>query len=170
MANAVKTIEVLQKSFPVSEQQIQNGLQNVNWHARLQRLNSEDFNLPKTTELYLDGGHNEAAAAAIASQLGSWKQNDNRALYVVLGMMDGKDTARFSKHLEPFADEIYCVNIENEPQSQTAQELQNKIPIAKIAQNYQIALSNLQDSAANARILICGSLYLSGQVLQHASK
>ena len=170
MANALKAVEILQDNFPVSSSHIQNGLQNVKWRARLQKLNPHDFDLSDTIELYLDGGHNVAAGQMLAKQAQNWRKQNDKNLYLVIGMMKGKETNAFVSPLLTLAKNIYCVNIENEPQSQTAQELQAQITDAKTASNFLSAIQDIQTFDPNARILICGSFYLAGQVLQHTIK
>ncbi len=165
----LKTLELIHDQFPIQDAHIIKGFQNTQWRARLQRLDPEQYTLPDTYELYLDGGHNPDAAQALARQAKIWQTADNKNLIIILAMMTGKDTNAFISPLAPFAHKIYVTNIENEPLSQSAQQLHTLIPHAKIAHNYKAALCDIQNTSTSPpRILICGSLYLAGQVLKHS--
>ncbi len=165
LSAAIKTLELIKDQFPVSDDQIKTGLNSVQWPARLQKLESSKFALSPETELFLDGGHNEDAGRALAQQAKQWQEQDSRPLHIITGMMQGKDTAAFLKHLQPFAASFVLVNIEAEPMSQSAQDLLKALPTAQTVDNFREALKTIPQGS---RILICGSLYLAGHVLKHA--
>ncbi len=167
MAACLKVLALLQETFPVNQRQIKTGLETAHWPARLQKLNPVDFGLAESWEIYLDGGHNKDAGKALSAQAALWKE-DGKPLSVILGMMKGKDAEGFLTPLMPFIDHLNIVNIENEPQSQSAKELKRIFPEGQVFDNFQDALHNIKSTQTNAeRILICGSLYLAGQVLSH---
>lgn len=157
-AAALKALELIEDRFPLTPQQIKAGLQNIEWPARLQEIQPN---------IYLDGGHNEDAGRALAQQAAIWKK-DGPPLSVILGMMQGKDAKGFLEPLLPFIDHLYVVNIEDEPQSQNAEELQKVFPQSTACPNYRVALQQARQN--QGRILICGSLYLAGHVLKAAGK
>ena len=157
-AAALKALELIKDQFPVTPEQIETGLQNVDWPARLQEL---------SPGIFLDGGHNEDAGQALAKQAALWKK-DGKPLSVILGMMQGKDAKSFLGPLLPLIDHLCVVNIEDEPQSQSAEDLLKIFPHATARSNYREALK--QTKKAQGRTLICGSLYLAGHVLKAAAK
>jgi dihydrofolate synthase/folylpolyglutamate synthase len=163
IATALHTLTLINKQFPVQNDHINNGLKNIHWPARLQKLDAQHFGLNEQYEIYLDGGHNPAAGKALAAQITSWS---DKPTALILGMMDGKDTNGFAAQILPHADTLYCVNIVDEPKSLSAEELQSQIKQGETANNF-IAAINLAKSRHpdGARILIAGSLYLAGQVL-----
>lgn len=169
LATALKALECLHKDFPLQDNQILSGLKNTRWPARLQKLDPAALNMPAGFEIYLDGGHNADAGNAIAAQCAEWKKN-GKPLFVILGMMDGKDVQGFTAPILPLADKLYTVNIENESQSHTSQSLGALLPTAIPAQNFQTALSSIKNSHKAGRVLICGSLYLAGHVLKALQK
>lgn len=162
-ALAVKTLEVISKDFPVQNTHITTGLQNAYWPARLQNLPAKTYGLNEHWELWLDGGHNEDAGRVLGAQAELWH---DKPLHIILGMMKTKNPQAFLKSLLPQAASIHVVNIEGEPASLPAQELSTLIPSAQSAQNYAAALQNITAKYTSGRILICGSLYLAGHVLQ----
>lgn len=160
---ALTAIEVLQNQFPVSDGHINEGLKNVTWPARFQSLVPSIFGLPTNTKLYLDGGHNKDAANTIADQLKPLKGR----LHLILCMMKHKSPKEFLKPLLPHIDSLTITQIPDEPASLSAAQLKDAvadicdIPLTT-TENYQNALKNTNAD----HILIAGSLYLAGHVLQ----
>lgn len=162
-AIALKTLDVIREDFPLQNDHIQTGLAQTIWPARLQKLSGADYGLAQNWELWLDGGHNEAAGAALAAQAAQWH---DQPLYLVLGMMQHKNPQSFTAPLLPHLNALYVVNIEGEPASMRAANLKTLLPTAIPAQNYGQALQNIAENHPPGRILICGSLYLAGHVLK----
>jgi dihydrofolate synthase/folylpolyglutamate synthase len=152
---------------------IETGLRQVRWPARMQRL--DDGPLPRLlkpgSELWLDGGHNPAGAQAIAQTLAELEERAPKEVSLVAGMMGNKDAARFLEHFRGLARRIVTVPIPGGPEAAHTPEalaaLAKSIGFdAKPAAGVEEALRGLQGAGdAPQRILICGSLYLAGQVL-----
>ncbi len=171
-AQAVACAEALgtRLGLDIPEAALARGLLTVDWPARLQRLAEGPLVgvLPDGWELWLDGGHNPAAGVALATHARRWR---DRPLHLILGMMASKDVAGF---LDPFrarTDKVRCVAIPGEAQSLSAADLAetarrllfDAAPAASVA----AALDDLARGAERpARVLICGSLYLAGDVLR----
>ena len=124
--------------------------------------------LPDGWELWLDGGHNEAAAAALANVLGGWT---DRPVYLVAGMLRTRDPEPYLAALAPFVQKACTVAVPDEDASLTAAELavaSQRVGIeTRPAANVAEAIGLLASGSAG-RILICGSLYLAGSVLADA--
>ena len=83
------------------------GIAGARWPARLQRLHGAlAALLPPDWELWLDGGHNPGAAAALARQLAGWA---DRPAHLVVGMKAGKDPGGFLCPLLPHAASVWAV-------------------------------------------------------------
>ncbi len=141
---------------------------NVKWPARLQRLRSGPLaDAAKSAELWLDGGHNPAAGAALAEAL---TRLPPRPLYLICGMLNTKDVAGYLKPLAQVAESLHAVSIPGETATLSAKDTcaaaQSIGLRAQSAENIDAAIHTIVSKAASARILICGSLYLAGQVLQ----
>jgi dihydrofolate synthase / folylpolyglutamate synthase len=161
------------KSFGLGETgAIERGLVEVRWPARMQRLTRGALaeRVRHGSELWLDGGHNPAGGAAIAQTLGELEERAPKPVGLVLGMLDTKDAEGF---LAPFAGLVR--HIRTVPIAGT-EAAQDATALAKAAANMGLAATVAADvesavlelSAAESapiRILICGSLYLAGQVL-----
>ena len=167
-ATAIACIEQLPQ-FEISDAQIIQGLSQTLWSGRLQRLKKGilvDI-LPPGIELWLDGGHNPQGGEILAQWLA---EREVENVYVVCGMVRGKDSAGFLKNLAPYIEKLYAIAIQGEPQSQPAQQLQKTAIDTGIDAVSSPSLENaLQTIAHHAKtpsiICICGSLYLAGKVL-----
>jgi dihydrofolate synthase/folylpolyglutamate synthase len=151
---------------------IERGLLDVRWQARMQRLTRGPLaeSILQGSELWLDGGHNPAGGAAIAQTLAELEERAPKPVALVLGMLDSKDAEGF---LAPFAGLVRHVRTVPVAGSEAARDT---AALAALAAGLGLAAAPAADvasavrelAAAEAspiRILICGSLYLAGQVL-----
>jgi dihydrofolate synthase/folylpolyglutamate synthase len=140
---------------------VARGVAAATWPARLQRLHGALATLlPAGSELWLDGAHNPGGAEILATQLAAWPGPTT----LVLGMKQSKDVAEFLRILAPHAAALYAVA---EPEQHLA------LPVDKIIEasggiaipgpDLRGALKQIQHPT---RVLICGSLYLAGEVLK----
>ena len=142
------------------------GLASTVWPARMQRLTGRlAATLPEGWELWLDGGHNPGAAAALDELLAGWT---DRSVHLVIGMKQSKDVQGFLGPLLDHADTIHAVA---EPGQHMALPVDlivsasggRAVPGPTVAE----ALSRIVVAGRpSGRILICGSLYLAGEVLK----
>jgi dihydrofolate synthase/folylpolyglutamate synthase len=173
---AIKTA-LTQTAVKIPEAAIRAGLGWVRWPARLQKLEDTRLNalLPENSLLWLDGGHNPAAAGVIRTFLQGVDPTD-QPIFLILGMMGTKDVEGYLKPLTNLLTKVIAVPIEGEEGSAKAADLAatatdlglNGI----IAKDFEAALSmiNVQSTrSAPPFVLIGGSLYLAGQVLKHAN-
>ncbi len=170
-AQAVACAETLgtRLGLDIPEAALARGLLTVDWPARLQRLTEGPLvgGLPDGWELWLDGGHNPAAGVALATHARQWR---DRPLHLVVGMMGVKDVCGFLGPLKHRVVRMRCVKIPGEVQSRDAADLAAMArDLAFDAAPADSVTAALADLAAvdptPARVLICGSLYLAGHVL-----
>jgi len=165
---AVACMVQLADRFPLSDNAIAEGVRQVRWPARLQRLTRGPLvdSLPQGIELWLDGGHNPSAGAALARTVAAW---DDRPLRLVLGMLDTKDPAAFLRPLAPYLRGVRTVAVPGEahalPPERLAALARDAGIEAEPAPSVTEAVAGLVAAGAPVRILICGSLYLAGSVL-----
>lgn len=159
--------------FPATDGAVAEGLTGAIWPGRLQRLRRGPLAemLPTDWELWLDGGHNPSAAAALAVQARSWS---DKPLHLVMGMIKGKNPAAFLEPLAGTVKTLRAVAIPGEECSLTAEEVSRRgLDLgmdAKSADDAPAAIRDIVNSfPAPARILVCGSLYLAGAVLRDAT-
>jgi dihydrofolate synthase/folylpolyglutamate synthase len=163
MDNAGIALAALRAAMPVPPQAYA-GIGHARWPARLQRLHGElAAELPAGWELWLDGGHNPGAGIVLAEHARAWQ---DRPLHLVVGMKQAKDSAEFLRPLLPVVDTIWAVQ---EPGQHLALPIEAIVAasggVARTGPTVRDALRQLPPSPA-ARVLVCGSLYLAGEMLK----
>lgn len=143
-------------------------LTNATWPARMQRLTTGPLvDRYAPAELWLDGGHNPAAGKAIAATLDTLP---NRPTHLVCGMLNTKDVRGFMDPLAAHAQTLTAITIPGEANTLPAQTTADSATSAGIAAttapDIYAALDGIVASSPNARVLICGSLYLAGHVMR----
>ena len=148
------------------------GVTGAEWRGRLQRLQGGRLSarLPDGWELWLDGGHNASAGAALARIAEGWAE---RPLHLVYGMLNTKAARDFLRPLAPRADTLTAVAIPGVEASLSAEEAAAEAVAAgarpRVASSVEAALGAILDDlppdGPPGRVLICGSLYLAGTVL-----
>lgn len=138
------------------------------WPARMQRLRNGPLvdAFPQGT-IWLDGGHNPAAGAAIAGTLAGMGVG---RLWLICGMLNTKDVTGFMTPLRDVAQHLHAVSIPGEaatlPASRTAEAARAAGIAASEAESVAEALGMIAAQDPRAQVLICGSLYLAGAVLR----
>lgn len=156
--------------FDISEQAIADGIATARWPGRLQRLDAARLSgdIPPHSEVWIDGGHNPAAASALSATLESW---DDRPLHLVVGMLNSKDAAGFLAPLVALATTVSGLAIPGETNSHDAGDIAAAARAcgAREAESYASLHEALQGIASRGerapRILVCGSLHLAGHLL-----
>lgn len=150
-------------------QSIEEGLRLATWPARLQRLASGPLvdALPAASCLLLDGGHNPAAGEALAHSLAGMPQA--RPWTLVVGMLSTKDVAGFLRPLAPFASSLIAVPLgpgHAEQPPDAIAEIGRSLGLpSQVAGSPEAAIAAIPHGGHPANVLICGSLYLAGEVL-----
>jgi dihydrofolate synthase/folylpolyglutamate synthase len=172
-ATAIAVVERLRvQGLRIGDEAIRNGLQTVDWPARLQQLTRGPLAdaLPPGCELWLDGGHNEDCGLVLAAQARTWAQEPGALpLYLVFGMLTTKDAGGFLRPLARHATSARAVPVEGHA-SYTPDEACRRaddvglhcLPAASVPDAIEDLLANVHPPF---RVLICGSLYLAGTVL-----
>lgn len=138
------------------------------WPARMQRLRHGPLiDAAPQVELWLDGGHNPAGGMAVAATLA---QMPTRPTHLICGMLNTKDIGGYLRPLAPHVTTLSAVSIPGEaatlPASATHAAALAAGMKAVEAASVLDALRAIAGVDPTARVLICGSLYLAGQVLR----
>jgi dihydrofolate synthase/folylpolyglutamate synthase len=149
----------------ISDDAMARGIASAEWPARLQRLTGKlTAMLPPDWELWLDGGHNPGAGEALAAHLAGWR---DKPVHVVVGMKQAKDSAEFLRPLLLLAASLWAVA---EPEQHNALPVEAIVAasrgVARPGPLVSDALRNIPRGTGPGRVLICGSLYLAGEVLK----
>lgn len=155
----------------VTANHIADGLKTATWPARMQRLEAgRIYELaPSLSEIWLDGGHNPAAGAALAMTLAEINETAPRPLVLIIGMLNTKDPLGYFEAFESLAQAVITVQIKGEENALSAEVLASVARQAGLdarpAPNLEKALLLVGEFAEAPRVLIGGSLYLAGEVL-----
>jgi len=149
---------------------IEAGLRNVVWPARLQMVRAgplAEMIDAAGGSLWLDGGHNPHAAKALAEFAAQMGRDDPRPLVVIMGLLANKDARGV---IAPFGA-LKCRTIFTDFDASAAAKGADLAAVAdsmgiqsEIATDVRRAVA-AACSDGPARVLICGSLYLAGEVL-----
>ena len=140
----------------------------AHWPARMQRLASGPLvDAANGAELWLDGGHNAAAGQALARHLASLPQ---RPTHLICGMLNTKDISGYLSPLADVAQTLTAVSIPGEVNTlpaETTAQASNAVGLsATSADSVVEAIHQITAPSPDVRILICGSLYLAGNILR----
>ena len=167
-ATAIATLSQL-KGFSVSEKALGKGVTETTWPARLQHIRTGLATLlPKEWQLWLDGGHNEAAAEILNEWL---LQYQNRPIYLVFGTTRGKKMESFLSKFKENIEQIIAIQVKSEPDSYPVEDI---VSVAEsldmnisAAESIEAALRGIMRNADTPGIiLICGSLFLARDIAQ----
>ncbi|WP_313534669.1 glutamate ligase domain-containing protein [Sphingomonas sp.] len=146
---------------------------NARWPARMQRLGDGPLTalLPAGTPVWLDGGHNAAAGAAIAGTV--TEVAADRDCHLVLGMLANKDPEGLIAPLAARLASVTTVPIpghaHHAPAELATRVARLGVPVTDTAENVAEALRATArhiESGGPSAVLILGSLYLAGVVLE----
>ena len=138
------------------------------WPARMQRLKTGPLvESAPSVELWLDGGHNPAGGEAVAATLARMPA---RETHLICGMLNTKDVRGYMRPLAAQVAQLHAVSIPGEantlPAAVTAEAARSVGMAAVEAGSVAEALADIAATSPQARVLICGSLYLAGSVLR----
>ncbi|WP_156678660.1 bifunctional folylpolyglutamate synthase/dihydrofolate synthase [Sphingomonas profundi] len=144
----------------------------VQWPARLQRLENGPLValLPAGSQLWLDGGHNPAAARAVADHFRGAVTMD-RPFHLILGLLANKDMDGVLAPFEGSGGRIHAVPVDDHAHhdpAAIAAAARARGLTATVADDAEAALRAIALGARPGElpiVLIAGSLYLAGAVL-----
>jgi dihydrofolate synthase/folylpolyglutamate synthase len=167
---AIATLRVGGLKLPPAA--FEQGMLRVDWPARMQRLSQGRLAplLPAESELWLDGGHNADGGRAIAAALADLEERVSRPLILIVGMLSTKDAEGFLRNFTGLARRVITVPIHQDKALQPAAlaDIARGIGIPALArddvESALVTIGKLELAPA-PRVLITGSLYLAGEVL-----
>jgi len=148
---------------------VARGIETATWPARMQRLTAGPHGRAATAagaELWLDGGHNPHAAAALATFLAERQARDPRPTALIVGMLANKDHAGFFEALRGSNAQVFTVAFDGAcapPEALAAVATGHGLGALAVGQ-VDAGLDRALSLGAG-RVVICGSLYLAGEVL-----
>lgn len=153
---------------------LEGGLTTVEWPGRLQRLTrGRVVDLaPPGAEVWLDGGHNADAGEVVATAMADLEERVSRPLFLIAGMLTTKDPAAFFHAFGGLARHAFTVRVPGSDAAIDPAALAEAAegaglsaePVGSVRTALRLLLENWRFEPP-PRILICGSLYLVGDVL-----
>ena len=153
------------------EKAAEGAVTDAYWPARMQRLRKGPLvDSAPGAEIWLDGGHNPAAAEALAETLDGLPR---RPTYMICGMLATKDVDGYLRPLSRRVAHLHAIAIPGEtatlPAETTAAAAGRVGLSSTVAESVEDALQAIRAENPAARVLIAGSLYLAGAVLRENS-
>lgn len=155
----------------IDEAAMARGLKSTVWPARFQRLTAGPLaERAKAAEadLWLDGGHNPHAGRAVARAVADLAARDGRPVALISGLLANKDAAGFFGAFRGVASKAFTVTFEGHAAASAA----DTAAAAELAGLRACACDSVEEALDRAlqlepvpHVLICGSLYLAGEVL-----
>ena len=162
ISTAIATLRTI-KEMEINDIHIKYGITKINSIARLQEITKGKLkDLARNNKLFVDGSHNPLGAKVLNEYLESLDCN----IHIVLGMMANKDHQEYISYFKNIAT-LTTIDIPNQPNSIKGKELKEKLNNYKNVQYKQNIFEAIKSIPAkeNELILITGSLYLAGEVL-----
>ena len=156
---AITSINYLKKiGYKFNNKQINLGLKNTYWPGRLEKIKY------KKHDIYFEGAHNIEGAIALRDFI----IESNKKTFLILGMLSSKDINSFLKIFKDKIMGVIAVKIPNQKNSYDNKKIyeyckKNKIYCQK-KDSVKDALNYLNQSNNIEQIIICGSLYLIGEI------
>jgi dihydrofolate synthase/folylpolyglutamate synthase len=177
IANAAAAIAAVRAAgFSIDTEIADRAMSTVSWPGRLQKLPEGRLwdDAPEGAEIWIDGGHNPGAGQVIAEALAGEEERISRPLFLVAGMLNTKDQSGFFRTFEDMARHVFTVPVDSSdagvPPSELAiQAMEAGLsaePVASVENALKLLRDTWDEEEEAPRILICGSLYLIGAVLE----
>ncbi len=176
LANAATAIAALRHAgLDLPDSAFETGMEAVRWPGRMERLRTGPVTAgaPASAEIWVDGGHNPGAGEAIAQELANLEERAPMPVFLIVGMLQTKDPSGFFQAFVGLAERVFTVPIHESEQGFTPRAL------ARIAQGCGLeahaclsveeafsTIAGLLSGNEPCRVIICGSLYLVGEVLR----
>ena len=170
---ALAAISALSLGDPrIDEAAVAEGVASATWPARLQRLTRGPLGeraQAAGADLWLDGGHNPHAARALADFARSLTARDGRPVALIVGLLQRKEARGVFDAFAPLKARVICTGFHAEAAADPA-ELAGAARAAgcadvQTAVDVSAAVEKALTGGTPPHVVICGSLYLAGEVL-----
>ena len=166
ISTAIATVRNIEE-VNISDQNIKNGIKKIRSIARFSEIkNGKLKDLVKKNKIYIDGSHNPLGASVLSKHLNSLPCNK----HIILGMMNNKNHVEYISYFKDKISSLTTVDIKNQSNAINGEDLMKKLKNIKnikninYKQSIEEAISSI-DLKDNDIIIITGSLYLTGEVL-----
>ena len=161
ISTAIATIRNL--NLNVNDENIKKGITKIQSIARFQEIKKGKLkDLCKNNKIYIDGSHNPLAAKVLNEHL----ENLNCKKHIILGMMANKDHEKYISYFKNISS-LTTIDIPNQSNAIKGEDLKKKLTKFQKTQYKNSIIEAITSCpvSENDIILITGSLYLAGEVL-----
>lgn len=171
--NACVTFEIIDvlknKKYTITDDNIKDGLLNVNWSARYQVISEKPY-------VILDGAHNELCIDAILPQIKKDIRNRNiKKIEFLVAFLKDKDVVNIIKKINTLSsdeyDLTYLITTVHNERAYSIEELKQVVKKennnCKIVNDpYEYIKNEINNKSVDKMIIVTGSLYLMGDILK----
>ena len=161
-STAIATLRII-KDVNIKDHHIIGGIQKASNTARLEEIKSGRLkDLVRNNRLILDSSHNPGGSKVLNEYLQTLDCNK----HVIIGMMANKDHEKYISYFKDISS-LTTIDIPNQPNSISGKDLREKfknIPNVKYQTDIEEAIKSVNLDSGDV-LLITGSLYLAGEVL-----
>ena len=159
VCNAITAIEI-SRIAGVDEESIKIGVESAKVAARMEVLSTSPLVL-------LDGGHNDDGGKAVATSISTLQAEKD--IIAVVGMMADKNVDAYLSFVAPLCKKIITCSVADNPRTMSADDLcalaslycDNCVAVSDASEAVETALAEIDSYDC---MLVCGSLYLAGEV------
>ena len=167
ITTAIATVRSLEQ-FKVNDEHIKSGITKIKNVARLQEIKDGKLKqIAKNNTILLDGAHNEIAALSLSKHIK--KNYGHKKVFMCLAMMANKSHKSYVSYFKDVVESITTLNIVGQKNAISKEDLKSIIDQLQIksstSNSIADAINSISDKEKNALILITGSLYFCGEVL-----
>ena len=161
-STAIATLRILE-NLKIKDQQIIDGIKKAHNTARLEEIKSGKLkDMVKNNTLILDSSHNPGGSKVLNDYL----QTLDCKKHVIIGMMANKDHKKYISYFKNISS-LTTVDIPNQKNAISGMKLKEKfkdIPNVQYKESIEKAIKSIP-LKKNDLLIITGSLYLAGEVL-----
>lgn len=145
----------------MGEDVVQQGLRQVHWPARLERIGVGEINL------IMDGAHNPAGIRSFIEHI---RRTESKPIDLTFGVLDTKNWKEMVAMLAPFVSHWRLVRPDSDralPLEQLRDEIVlsgNEVRVSIYGNDYERLLRELLDNSAEGTRYVTGSLYMIGKL------
>lgn len=161
---AIAAIECLkQKGYEVSKESVCKGLENVEWHGRIQHIMSDPL-------FVLDGAHSPVSMHALCRAIREYFCY-TKAIFIVSIMKD-KDLIEIGEIVSKIADSVIVTQVSDNPRVMPAEKIEHAWSgicnqITNCPNTEEAITTGLSSASPTDLICVTGSLYLVGETLKY---
>lgn len=154
---ALEAVNLIKNQFPVSEEDIREGLKCENLDCRFEWFNKQ---------ILLDGGHNPEAIKELVNTV---KMSIHQGIHVIFACFRDKHFSQMLNILDEISDDITITTF-NHPRAKTKDEYLLFLETYKFVDDYIGEIKSLCEQYPDDVILVTGGLYFAGLVKRELSK